>query len=97
MTERTGFWWGDRDCSTYGDLGSTLCTIKTAEEAQSLWDAYVAWLSRPDAKLCGKGPEEVAASNIGYLMGYYGDEERKRVYALFPTASHPVFGYDFGR
>lgn len=80
--------------ATYGDLGSALCALQTRDEAEEFWNAYVAHLSRPDAKLLGKSPEEVAAANIGYLMGYYGADDRQRVYDLFSehSVAHPIFG-----
>jgi hypothetical protein len=79
---------------TYGELGSALCRLQTKDEAAEFWHGYVGWLSRPDAKLVGGTPEQVAASNIGYLMGYYGPDERQRVYGLFAEfdVSHPIFG-----
>lgn len=91
------FIWRDRDLTRYGDLGSALCSLQTPEDAAEFWSAYVEFLSRPTARLGDKTPHEVAGSNIGYLMGYYGPEERERVYSLFPQASHPIFGHGFGR
>jgi hypothetical protein len=91
------FIWRGRDITRYGDLGDALCSLETEEDAAELWNTYIEFLSRPTARLGGKTPQEVAGSNIGYLMGYYGDGERRRVYALFPQASHPIFGHDFGR
>ena len=86
------FIWRDKDCTAYGDLGGALCKLGTEQDAREFWDAYVAFLNRPTARLSGGTPESVAAANIGYLMGYYGPEERQRVYGLFPQASHPIFG-----
>lgn len=91
------FIWRERDLTSYGALGSALCNLKDADEAADLWNAYVQFLSRPTARLGGKSAQEVAGSNIGYLMGYYGPEERRRVYGLFPQASHSIFGHEFGR
>ena len=90
------FMWRGEDITQYGALGSALCELETEQDAAEFWNVYVEFLSRPSARLGGKAPEAVAGSNIGYLMGYYGDEERRRVYALFPQASHPIFGHDFG-
>lgn len=84
--------WKGRSITQYGALGDALCCLTDEAEAREFWDAYVAYLSRPDAELCGKTPEAVAASNIGYLMGYYSPEERQRVYGLFPGVAHPIFG-----
>lgn len=38
----------------------------------------------------------IAHTNLGYIFGYADDEERKRLYSLFPI-SHPMFGRGFGR
>lgn len=91
------FIWRDRDLTSYGNLGGALCGLESEADGADLWSAYVEYLSRPTARLGGKTPHEVAGSNIGYLMGYYGDEDRRRVYGLFPQASHPIFGQSFGR
>lgn len=86
--------WRGKDISKYGDLGAALCALTDKTEAAEFWNTYVTHLSRPDAKLLGKTPHEVAASNIGYLMGYYGPEERQHVYGLFSAfaVAHPIFG-----
>lgn len=93
------FTWRDQDITAYGALGSALCSLQSSEDAIEFWNAYVEYLSRPTSTVhnSGKTAEEVAGSNIGYLMGYYSPEERQRVYGLFPQASHPIFGHDFGR
>ena len=54
-------WQGD-ELSTYGEIGSALCELATTDEAAEFWQAYIDYLSRPDANLCGKPPEKVAAS-----------------------------------
>lgn len=97
MHDDARFIWRGKDITRYGDLGSALCSLETEQDAAELWNAYIEFLSRPTARLGGRTPHEVAGSNIGYLMGYYGDEDRRRVYGLFPQASHPIFGHDFGR
>ncbi len=82
------------DHPTYGELGSALCELTTTEEAATFWGEYIAYLNRPEAELGNNAAEQVAASNIGYLMGYYGPEERQRIYGLFEdfNVAHPVFG-----
>lgn len=89
-----GIQWKGSEISKYGEIGSALCAIETTAEAGEFFKAYVEYLSRGDAELGGKMPDDVAASNIGYLMGYYGPEERQRVYTLFArfNAVHPIFG-----
>ena len=35
-----------------------------------------------------------ADSNVGYMIGYYGDKERRKLHKLF-NVDHPVFGRDY--
>ena len=79
---------------TIGELFNELCAIPSQQEAAAFWRDYVQYLNRPEAELKGGAPESVAASNIGYVMGYGTPEQRERVYGLFSAfnVSHPVFG-----
>lgn len=83
-----GFEWKGKVVRTYGEIGQALCDLETPAEAAAFFTAY-------------HSINEYAAGNIGYLMGYYGDEERRRVYGLFDAADigvvHPIFGGNFGR
>lgn len=92
MSDKVPFEWKGHSCSTVGELGNTLCKIQTKDEAEDFWRAYVEYLSGPNAEIGDRAPESVAGENIGYLMGYYGEDERQRVYSLFSQASHPIFG-----
>ena len=38
-----------------------------------------------------------AEDNIGYLIGYFPKPDAERLYKLFPTCNHPIFGPEFGR
>jgi hypothetical protein len=58
--------------------------ITTKDEA----DVFVAEYSKVN---------EHATANIGYMLGYLGEEERERVARLFTECSHPIFGHNFGR
>jgi hypothetical protein len=86
--------WRGRDVSKYGDLADALMGLASEDEAREFWHAYVVYLNRPDATLLGRTAEDVAAANIGYLMGYCGTAERQRVYGLFAAfnVEHPIFG-----
>ena len=79
---------------TIGELFNELCAIPSPQEAATFWHDYVQYLNRPEADLNGGAPEAIAASNIGYVMGYGTPEQRERVYGLFSAfnVSHPVFG-----
>ena len=39
---------------------------------------------------------EFADKNLGYIFGYCTNEDRKKLYKVFPVV-HPVFGAAFGR
>ena len=45
------------------------------------------------------GTREIAAQNVGYLLGYYGQESKTAAmwFAALPEVMHPVFGPDYGR
>jgi hypothetical protein len=88
MDEYKGFEWKGKQVLTIGQIGDAACALTTPEEAAEFLAAY-------------KAVNQHAEANIGYLMGYYGDEERSRVYRLMDQAGkvvvHPVFGARFGR
>lgn len=74
---------------TFGEKYETAMEIKTQQEADEYFEACVEHCmgfgrTREEA-------EEVERSNLGYFAGYYDDETRARVEALFKCA-HPVFG-----
>jgi len=46
---------------------------------------------------CKEDNPQYAEQNIGYMLGYLGKDERERLYPLFSTCNHPIFGSDFGR
>ena len=77
--------WRDKPIDTIGQLLDACCSCETREDAESLLKAY--------RTIC---PDH-AASNIGYILGYLGSEDRERLYALFSECNHPVFGGGFGR
>lgn len=90
--------WKGEDISQYGKLGDAVCAL-TEDDAAEFWETYVdyhyaAIIMKRGLEMASarEEAERIARSNIGYLMGYYGEEDRKRVYELFPAVSHPVFG-----
>jgi hypothetical protein len=80
---------GDIDFSKFSDIGKflTLCLkCETKEDADEILRQY--------EKYCDT--IEIAHKNLGYIFGYCSEEDRKKLYALFPV-SHPIFGSTFGR
>lgn len=71
--------------TTYRKIGDMCCKCETEEEAMRFLEKYREY-----------SPEH-ADGNLGYLFGYYGEETRKRLYSLFKTCNHPIFGQKFGR
>lgn len=80
MEEIEGF---NFEGGTIGTLLSLCGKCNTQVEASRLLERY-------------RDVNESADSNLGYIFGYCGSEERVRLYGLFPV-THPVFGAGFGR
>ena len=59
---------------------------KTKEDAEKVLRRYEKYCATP----------EIAHNNLGYIFGYCGPENRKRLYSLF-SVNHPIFGEGFGR
>ena len=59
---------------------------QTKEDAKKLLEHYEKYCDNP----------ETAHINLGYIFGYASEENRKRLYSLFPLI-HPIFGPSFGR
>ena len=70
--------WKDREMTTLGDLMWGMSNCDNPEEAQEFMRLY-------------RAENEYADQNIGYLTGYCGPEEMRRLQELFGVA-HPVFG-----
>ena len=71
--------------------------LKTPHDIQRFVKEYEDYLLK-----CGepsiRGREvDVARSNVGYILGYYGDETRKLWYGCLDNVNHPIFGSGFGR
>ena len=66
------------------ELLNACCACKTQKDADNV--LYKALVDNPHAK-----------ENIGYALGYLGKEERDRLYPLFESCNHPIFGSGFGR
>lgn len=87
--------WKGEILTTYGDLFRGLQTLTTTEEADEFYTLYRASLrtgdelkDMADAELDG-----VISSNLGYLLGYGGEEDRLRIQGLFSqSVVHPIFG-----
>ncbi len=62
---------------TAGDLINAVSSCKTKEEANNLLESYLK-------------QNKYARENIGYVIGYLDEENRKRLYALFDLV-HPIF------
>lgn len=85
------FEWYGEPADTMREIISIVLDIARREnemEAAEFLDDYGTFIERQSGSEDGR---DVARSNIGYMMGYYGDEDRKVVYDLFECA-HPIFG-----
>lgn len=72
------FTWKDNEIVTLGDIMHAIDAITEQDEAHAFLAAYQQ--SNPHA-----------ASNIGYLSGYYDRKGMARIQRLFGVA-HPIFG-----
>lgn len=70
--------WNGRTISTAGDLFDAAASCRTEAEATEFLTAY-------------RAENEHADANLGYIIGYGSDDDRKRMYGLFKL-NHPVFG-----
>lgn len=77
---------------TYGEQFKEALACTTREEAAQWMENEV----REFVACHGKTAEEAAKiirDNIGYMAGYYGEEEQQKIKTLF-DAPHPIFGDD---
>jgi len=78
---------------TIGQFTDAVGRVQTVEDAARFFRGEVEWLKGRD-DMTGDA-EDIARQNIGYVIGYLGDSERKRVGTLFAEACgayHPAFG-----
>lgn len=67
------------------DLISLCLSCETKKDAENIMRQYEQYCDAP----------EIARGNLGYIFGYCDEEDRKKLYDLFPV-SHPIFGSEFG-
>lgn len=67
--------------------------LETPEEIRRFRDEYINFLQKEggseDVRFNAK---ETANSNIGYILGYYGEKIIKRWFSALDDVSHPIFG-----
>ena len=63
------------------------------DQIRQFYQEYIFWLwDNTKDKSIKQNPEQVANSNIGYILGYYDKEITERWMRVLPKVSHPVFG-----
>ena len=60
-------------------------------QGDQLFNKYVAYLCRTH-DISKEGAENVAASNIGYMAGYYKLSTARKLFKVYKAISHPMFG-----
>ncbi len=77
--------WQGREIATVSDIMQAMESCPSPEDALDFMDAYRAYL-------VGIGrPADMAEFNVGYTVGYFPQEEWKRLNAWFGV-QHPLFG-----
>lgn len=64
---------------------------KTVDDVKQAWAEILEQCEKDGV------PESTARHNLGYILGYFGDETQKLWYGALPDVSHPIFGPSFGR
>jgi len=80
--------------SNWGELYGPALEVKTKEEAQKYLQDLAEYfqVNALEGKYrSAEGALELAKNNLGYYIGYYGEEARARAYELFGIV-HPAFG-----
>lgn len=62
------------------------------EEMRQFMAEYIGLLSTSDDEGVRENAAQVAGSNIGYVIGYYGKETSDRWLNTLEGLSHPIFG-----
>lgn len=89
MTKKESTDWIDGvefEQASISDVIDMCLKCETKKEASELRERYRAYCTTP----------EVADKNLGYIFGYCNEEQRKKLYSLFPVI-HLMFGVSFGR
>ena len=74
--DKTNIIYNGKVIKTCRDLSDVITKCKTKKEARNFLNAY-------------RKESAYADENIGYIIGYQNEKERKRLYGLF-NISHPV-------
>lgn len=69
---------------------------ETKEQALAFILALVSEAQKADPKLPYEEALILVNVNLGYDIGYLGDEARARALELYPDAQHPILGRVFG-
>lgn len=83
--------WGDRKLDTYGDFIGAVSEIIESEDEAKAKEFVTAYTEDLAKKMPHEDAMQMAADNIGWLMGEYGFDKMRKGLALF-AAAHPFFG-----
>ncbi len=62
------------------------------KHGKQLFDKYVDFLCQSNPNKTRQDLEKVAASNIGYMTGYYKNSTREKLLSVYKMISHPLYG-----
>jgi hypothetical protein len=67
-----------------GKMIDLFLKCETQEDVDDILGQYEKYCDTP----------EIARGNLGYIFGYANEENRKKLYLMFPV-THPIFGTHF--
>ena len=66
------------------------------KQGEQLFNKYIDFLCKKNAKLTKEDARKFAVSNIGYMTGYYEHSTCKKLFEVYKMISHPIFGRSGG-
>ena len=62
------------------------------KQGKQLFDKYVDFLCQKNPEMTKENAKKFAASDIGYMTGYYKHSTCKKLFDVYKMISHPIFG-----
>jgi len=70
--------------------------LKKEDEIKQFYQEYIGYIKEEgDTDEVRKNAEQVANSNIGYVLGYYSNKTSRKWNKILENVSHPIFGKNY--